>query len=185
MTYEVELKFPLDEPEEVLSRLVALGAERREEIRQVDRYFNHPSRDFAQTDEAFRIRSMGEKNLAAYKGPLVDPHSKTRRELEVPLGEGGTNAERFVEVLAALGFEEIQSVGKSRVPFALQWEGRTLEVVLDEVDGLGTFLEIETFADEARREEARDSILRLAERLELRNAERRSYLRLLLEQEEK
>ena len=57
-----------------------------------------------------------------------------------------------------------------------------MEVALDDVVGLpGSFIEIEILADEANRETARDSILRLAEHLELKGSERKSYIRLLLE----
>ena len=55
--YEVELKFPLASPSEMLSRLASLGAVAASPIEQVDRYFNHPARDFGDTDEAFRILS--------------------------------------------------------------------------------------------------------------------------------
>ena len=58
MQYEVELKFSLANPNEVLARLASLGVAAASPIEQVDRYFNHPVRDFGDTDEAFRIRSV-------------------------------------------------------------------------------------------------------------------------------
>ncbi|MCH7990085.1 MAG: class IV adenylate cyclase, partial [Planctomycetes bacterium] len=84
MSYEVELKFPLDDAERISAQLDGLQAERGAPIEQVDRYFNHPSRDFAQTDEALRIRTMNDRSLLTYKGPLLDAETKTRLEIELP-----------------------------------------------------------------------------------------------------
>ena len=186
MSYEVELKFPLIEPARVLSDIAALGAERQPALIQIDRYFAHPSRDFAQTNEALRIRTIDEagrppRQRVTYKGPVVDTQTKTRREIEIPFGEQPADGERFAEILTRLGFREVRSVRKRRTPYQLFWEERRLELAHDEVDGLGVYFEIEAVADEDGRDAARDAILCLAARLGLEGHERRSYLKMLLE----
>ncbi|MEX0704789.1 MAG: class IV adenylate cyclase [Planctomycetales bacterium] len=178
--FEVELKFPLTDPEAVLARLEAAGARRGEPFEQQDRYFAHPCRDFAQTNEAFRLRRSGDENRVTYKGPVVDTRTKTRREIEVPFAAGAATAGRLGELLAALGFREAGTVTKRRTPYQVDWEGRSLEVVHDEVDGLGRFLEIELIAEDAGRSAAQEAILRFADQLGLANPERRSYLELLI-----
>ena len=183
MTYEVELKFPLREPAAILSKLEQLQAVCGSPCEQRDLYYAHPVRDFAETDEALRIRRDGERNIVTYKGPLVDLQTKTRREIEVPLADGAAAFEQFGEILTILGFRPVRTVAKKRTPYRLVWEEQELETMLDEVEGLGTFLEIELVVDESRCDAARDSILRLADRLGLENSERRSYLCLLLERE--
>ena len=50
--YEVELKFSVADPRALEQRLGSLAAKWQEPIHQVDRYSNHPCRDFARTDEA-------------------------------------------------------------------------------------------------------------------------------------
>src|SRR5262245_14385164 len=100
--FEVELKFPLPDVAPVAVKLADLGAEPAEAIAQSDVYFNHPVRDFAQSDEAFRVRSIGAKNFVTYKGPVVDTQTKTRREIELPLGDGAETARQFGEMLIAL-----------------------------------------------------------------------------------
>jgi adenylate cyclase class 2 len=178
--YEVELKFPLADPRDVLSRLTEWGASSGDAVEQYDLYFRHPARDFVQTDEALRLRTVGSANCVTYKGPVVDDRTKTRREIEVPLAEGSASAERFVEILVALGFESVRSVRKRRTVRRLNWRNREFEIALDEVADLGTFLEIETLADDASRSAARDAILAVAKRLGMSNPERTSYLGLLL-----
>lgn len=184
MTYEVELKFPLADFGPVARLLAELGAVPGETVAQRDQYFNHPCRDFAQTDEAFRLRSVGDAYRITYKGPLIDTRTKTRREIELPITADTDDAARLAELLTCLGFRPVRPVAKTRTLYALTWDSRDFEIAVDRVDGLGLFLEIETQADDADRDAACDTILRLARRLGLENSERRSYLQLLLERDE-
>lgn len=182
--YEVELKFPLRAGDDVEERLAALGAVAAADEVQSDRYFAHPVRDFSQTDEALRLRSTPRSNSLTYKGPLLDDATKTRQELELDVAAGPDAAHVAWAILRAVGFEDVRCVVKRRRPWRLTWEGRPFDVALDDVEGLGRFLEIETMAGAADWTAARDSALRLAARLELHPSERRSYLQLLLEQDQ-
>jgi adenylate cyclase, class 2 len=179
--YEVELKFPLPDPADTLAALGGLGATPAEPLVQRDVYFAHPSRDFAATNEALRVRSSGDANVVTYKGPLVDDRTKARREIEIPFANG--RAAELEELLAALGFREVRAVEKRRTPLHLVWQGLDVEATLDEVAGLGTFVEIEATANDETLPAVRDAILALAARLGLREPERRSYLEMLLERD--
>ena len=88
-----------------------------EPIVQSDQYFAHPARDFAQTDEALRIRTVGDTSFVTYKGPKLDATSKTRRELELPLAASDPDGSQFAELLAALGFTPVAIVRKQRRKF--------------------------------------------------------------------
>lgn len=183
MSYEVELKFALDDAAAVLAQLDKLQATKGTPVEQRDRYFNHPLRDFAKTGEALRLRTVGERGCLTYKGPLIDTRTKTRREIEIPIGRRPADASRFAEILDILGFHEVRTVQKTRLVYKLFWEDRNIELAFDEVVGLGTYLEIETAADESDCAAAGDSILRFAGQLGLRQPIRKSYLTLLLEKE--
>lgn len=179
MQLEVEQKFRLDDPNVALARLATAGVTWSESERQVDTYFAHPSRDFRQTDEAFRLRRIGEQNFFTYKGPKIDAMTKTRRELEVPLVAGDKVALQYAQLVEALGFCVGGVVAKTRRHGQLTQDGWTIDVMWDEVDRLGTFLELEVVASAEQLAAARDAVLALATRLELTTAERRSYLELL------
>ena len=180
--YEVELKFPISDPSALVSRLTALGAESEADVSQIDRYFSHPVRDFAQTDEAFRLRSEGMNNRFTYKGPLLDQTTKTRQEIELEVASGEAGAERAWALLRALGFEDVFAVHKQRTTFALKWEQRDFSLAVDRVADLGDYVEIETLAGADDWEAARDAAVRLAGELDLTESERRSYLQMLLDQ---
>jgi len=177
MDYEVEQKFRVDDAAKFEERLADLGIHFGDPVRQDDTYYAHPTRDFAATDEALRTRSIGDQHFITYKGPRIDATTKTRKELELPLA---TTAEEFAELLKAVGFQKVSSVRKSRRSASYKLNDREIEIDLDEVDDLGSFVELETICNEAQVESATASMGRVAEKLGLSGAERRSYLELLI-----
>lgn len=182
MNFEVEQKFRIDDRAGLECHLARLGAAFQGEQLQVDQYFSHPVRDFAATDEALRMRRIGEQTLVAYKGPKVDSTTKTRHEIEVPLAAGAQAAADFARLLEALDFRPAGQVRKCRRVSRVPWMGREVEVALDQVEALGAFVELEVLADAAGLDEARHCLATLADELGLRTSERRSYLELLLGQ---
>jgi len=184
MAFEVELKFPLANEQEMVSRLTRSGAIAGEPVEQSDCYFNHPSRDFRTTNEAFRIRSVGTWNCLTYKGPVIDRATKTRQEIEIPIEAGLNAAAQMADMLQQLGFRRVREVRKQRTPWKWTRNDWTFELALDRVPGLGSFLEIELIAEVSGRDAARDAILALAAELKLTQPEQRSYLELVIQAEQ-
>ena len=180
MNLEVEQKFRLADWADIERRLAGLGAQIEPPVSQSDQYFAHPNRDFAQTDEALRIRRVGRRNFVTYKGPKLDATTKTRRELELPLTPGDRASASFAELLAALGFQPVREVRKLRRRAIVVWQGRRVEAALDEVEGIGPFIELELQAEPADADAARATLASFAVELGLSQSERRSYLELLL-----
>ncbi len=180
MIYEVEQKFRAAHGE-LSPELARRGIVWRDTIEQRDVYFNHPQRDFAQTDEALRVRSVGATHCITYKGPRLDRATKTRRELELPLPTGASTAEGFYELLSALGFRRTAEVKKSRREGTLAFQGRAIEVALDTVTGIGEFVELELAVEQAELTAAQACIVALSTELGLTASERRSYLEMVLE----
>jgi adenylate cyclase class 2 len=177
---EVEQKFSVNDLASVEGQVTALGGVFAPAVVQVDRYYAHPARDFAQTDEALRIRRVGDTNLVTYKGPKLDRQTKTRREIELPVPPGEDGFCQFASLLEALSFRRVAEVRKQRRIAELDWHGSPIEVALDQVDDVGRFVELETSAEPAEAEAAKAAVASLAEHFGLRASERRSYLELLL-----
>jgi adenylate cyclase class 2 len=180
MSYEVELKFPVPDLTAFTRQLIDLAVPISPSHVEIDLYFAHPARDFAQTDEALRLRRKGDANYITYKGPRIDATTKTRREIELPLGPGSESLASWTALLEAIGFRPVGEVRKSRRKAMVPWQGRQVEAALDEVDRLGTFVEFELVAEESDVEAARTCIQSLARSFGLTRGERRSYLELLL-----
>lgn len=175
---EAEIKLELGDAAEATlrTRLEELGAVTRPELRQHDIYFAHPTRLFAETDEALRLR-LDDKGLRiTYKGPKLDPPRKTREEIEFPLG---TEIDTARTLLARLGFTEVASVAKTRTELVLEGPPRAV-ISIDHVDELGTYCEIEVEATSV--EDGRASLEKFAQTLGLdgQSPIPESYLELLL-----
>ena len=180
--YEVEVKVRADR-DRVRERLDELGVDPVGEVKQVDTYYDAPHREFAETDEALRVRRETPADAESfaeltYKGPLVEAESKTRREIETRVDDG----DAADDVFEALGFDPAATVRKDRERFSL--DGFT--VTLDAVEGLGQFVEVETEVEveadvEAAREAAFDVLRDLG--LDPDDQIRTSYLGLLLADE--
>ncbi len=140
--YEVEQKAPAD-LDPLRTRLEDIGATYERTIEQRDTYFQHPTRNFAETDEALRIREIeivdGEGSPGTeltYKGPRLEDEAKTRREFETAVDDGDT----MRVILESLGFEPVATVTKHRE----RWRFDDATICLDAVDDLGSFVEVET-----------------------------------------
>jgi len=184
---EVELKASLTDraADDVPARIPALGFVPEDVVRETDIYFNGIERDFRRTDEALRLRSVQflpdgrRESLLTYKGPKLDRISNTRTEYETAVSDGET-AKKLLE---ALGCREFAAVEKIRRTYRLE----DVKLCLDEVAGLGSFLELEILAgSEDCRAAAVDRLLALLDGLGISrdSLSRRSYLELLAEKQE-
>ncbi len=182
MRYEVEQKFRVTNVESIHCAMANREVSPRDKVTQVDTYYAHPVRDFAATDEALRIRRVGETNVVTYKGPKIDATTKTRQEIELAIAAGQQGAEQASQLLEALGFRHVANVSKVRQTYCFKLEGQSVEVAIDNIEGLGSFVELEIVAEgEQALDAARQTIATLATELGLAEVERRSYLELLLE----
>ena len=134
----------------------------------------------ALTDEALRLRSVRRlpdgprESLLTYKGPKLDQVSNARTEYETAVSDGET-AEKLLE---ALGYRPLAVVDKVRRTYRME----DVTLCLDEVEGLGGFLELEILVPaEEGREEAVGRLLALLDGLGISRdrLSRRSYLELL------
>lgn len=141
---EIEAKYRLlVAPEEIEKILEEKGFRLVEEIIETDTYYNHPCRNFAETDEALRLRIRKTKNRIqyrlTYKGPRREPSSviKTREEIEIQI----TDPEKVDLILDRLGFYKVSSFTKHRRVY--RCNDREVEVTIDHLFGVGYFIEIE------------------------------------------
>jgi adenylate cyclase, class 2 len=179
--YEVEQKHLVSDESHLFERLAERGVQVGPRVEQVDRYFAHPCRDFSKTDEALRIRTVGDQSFVTFKGPKIDTTTKTRHEIELPLDAGDRDGTQFGELLESLGFKPVAVVKKRRRKFEIASGGRKVEGALDEVEHVGQYVELELIAEQSGLDEAKRIIATLATELQLGSVERRSYLEMLLE----
>jgi adenylate cyclase class 2 len=168
---EVEVKVRCSQ--DILSKILALGAEFKGTECHQDIYFNSSAKDFRKTDEALRIRIKEEGARLTYKGPKLDSQTKSRRELTVEINDPTAMG----TILAELGFLPSGEVKKRRTKYSLG----EITFALDEVEELGSFLEIEAPA-EGDWTYKRGQILKILHQFGYGESINKSYLELLEEQ---
>src|SRR5436305_7495791 len=146
MNFEVEVKYRSVDHDQLRRRLIERGAAPEPEVAQEDVYLSHPSRDFAVTNEALRLRRIGAENRITYKGPRHEGPTKTREEIEIPAAEGEDAFRQLARLFENLGFQPVATIRKTRTPFHVADPLHSIEVALDHAEGLGDFAEIETVA---------------------------------------
>jgi adenylate cyclase, class 2 len=170
---EIEIKAKCDSHENFEKRIRGLGAVETGELHEVDYYFNHPSRDFKETGEAFRIRIQNGNPYITYKGAKLDDIVKTRFEAETSIG----NYDLFKAIIVNLGFREVAAVEKRRV----QFEYEDITICLDSVKNAGNFVELEMIGDD--RTMMRAKLVAFAQQLGIHEFESRSYLAMILNED--
>ena len=178
---EIEMKFPVPEFATAERILTQWQARPEPAIDEADHYFNAPDRDFARTDEAFRLRRIGAHYRITYKGPKQAGTAKTRTEIEVSLEPGAQAAADLQRLVRSLGNRPTAVVRKRRTIWYFRRAGCDLQVCLDEVDEVGRFVEVEIVAAPEQRMQAEQVLQTVAAELGLHACERRSYLEMLLE----
>jgi adenylate cyclase class 2 len=168
---EIEVKAYCGDHLSVINRLISLGGKFVKRTDERDIYFNHPSRNFIETDEAFRIRRTGDETRITYKGPKQPGKAKTRVEEELAISD----YDKMYEILVRLGFTPSREVKKSRDTYRYN----DITVCIDIVEGLGEFVELEKIGSDIPGIE--DELLKLAGNLGLKDFEKKSYLELLEE----
>ncbi|NJE31154.1 class IV adenylate cyclase [Thermococcus sp. 18S1] len=165
---EIEVKFRIDF-NQARAAIESLGADFVREELQEDLYFSlHPH-------ELLRVRRISNlgRSFLTYKR-IADPgRNEEFDEIEVEVSD----FDGIVEILKRLGFREDIWIRKRRLVYQL--DGVTFE--LNEVEGLGAFLDIEVISDNV--EEAKRRIWEIAGRLGLteEDVEPRLYQELIRE----
>ncbi|RLI85683.1 MAG: class IV adenylate cyclase [Archaeoglobales archaeon] len=170
---EVEVKFKVEDFEEIKKKLAEVGKFVIEKVEE-DLYFNSPWRDFWRSDEALRIRKDVEGVTLTYKGRKVDAETKTREEIKLKVN----SFDKCRKILEKLGFKPVRWVKKRRRIYRVN----EAVVCLDEVEGLGKFVEVEIESEDVK--EAKKRVFEVARNLGLKGESiRESYLEMLEKQE--
>ncbi len=178
--FEIEIKLPLRNRQETLEKLLYYRFQETSEIREEDTYFNGIHHDIKKQDEALRIRQSTDCRTGHshtqinFKGPKLDNISMSRMELETEVQD----ADVMESILTHLEFFPVAKVIKTRKYLRRD----TITACLDQVDGLGDFLELEVVAGkENEREENLNKMEELLAVLEYKMSDtvRTSYLGML------
>jgi adenylate cyclase class 2 len=133
---EVEVKARVSSFEELQSRLRALGCIFADPRIQHDRIYLHSSLEFSDKTVGtlyLRIRDSNGKHVFTLKKQLATEAENIEKELVID------NPETCSDILMLMGYHEVLQISKQRV--VCKYDG--MEICLDTVERLGTFIEVE------------------------------------------
>jgi len=178
MSIEYEVKVSINDLEDVERKLLQLGAVKIDEVVEEDYYIDlRPCIDLRERDMALRVRIKHSKAMQrtvsemTFKGPKLVPNMKVRKEITINVDDGY----KVLEIFKELGFRYYVIKKRRKI-----YKYGPYRVFLDDVYGLGKFLEVEV---EGVRDvnEFRDLIKRFVSLLKIsENFIVKSYLELML-----
>ncbi len=144
MSFEVELKFQIENIEELEGRILKAGGRKAEDFVFEDNLlFDTEENRLMGKGSALRLRKRGERCWLTYKGPVLsDPEFKVREELEVRVED----FEKTRGILERIGF---------RVKF--RYQKYTAKYIIGKVvlsldrTPIGDFVELEGERDEVQK----------------------------------
>lgn len=163
---EIEIKATLRDKEGVMVKLAALGCTFEPAKRQEDTVYAEKAgtlKEFLDNTNFLRLRVVdGGKVLFTLKQRGMNDLDALEHEVEV------SSRDEMEKMLKLMGYQEAICINKTRV--ITHHEGR--EICLDEVEGLGTFIEMETLTEVGDAEAIQEEMFQFFETLGITRAER-------------
>ena len=183
MNIEIEIKVKVDNLEKIREKISKIG-KLVKAIKQIDDYYIPCHRDFfankPQPIEHLRIRTNPDKSVFEYTRTInirADGDYDHAEEYETEI----FNVEELKKILEFLDFKKVVTVEKNRE----YWICGGIEIALDEVKGLGSFVEAEARGDFKNDEKSKKACIDFLENLGIKDVEntqiKKGYPQLFLE----
>ncbi|MEK7478264.1 MAG: class IV adenylate cyclase [Patescibacteria group bacterium] len=143
---EVEGKYLLENRENLINRLAGLGFSLRETITERDEYFTDINGTFVKNRTCLRIRTDGKSSEITFKGKspvLSGSYSKIEHNAQINSNQN----KEIKDILKSLGYHKYVTVNKNRATFTKHLENFDQNISVDELQGIGSFVELEILAD--------------------------------------
>ena len=140
---EIEVKARIRDIEALTQSLAGLGCQFGSQTIQEDIIFLPVGIEFPEITKGvpvIRVRNADGISTLTLKMRVMAEQEMIKLEKETTVGDGAT----MIEIVKLMGFHEVMRVGKQRKECI--YDGMT--VCLDDVTGLGVFIEIERLSDE-------------------------------------
>ena len=165
---EIEVKIKINNPEEIVERILSLNAELyRERHLEENTLYDFAAQDLYSKHHALRVRRINKKTFLTFKGATQKSRKfKIREEYETEV----KNGKQLQKILKSLGLQPVFTYKKYRTVF----KKKRLKICLDETS-VGNFLELEGQQNE---------IVRFAEALQLSKKDfiKTDYIQLIKDQ---
>ncbi|MBI2023449.1 class IV adenylate cyclase [Candidatus Giovannonibacteria bacterium] len=166
MRKEIEVKAKIENMQEISKKLVVLGCVLSEPIMQNDKTF--VDTDYGEYDKfqpgknILRIRESNEKFLFTIKQPQSNELDAIEYETEI------LDPKEFERALGLMGYKSAVVINKTR----RKAKFNDFEICLDEVKGLGSFIEVEKITEDENAEKVQNELFGFLKNLGLDEKDR-------------
>lgn len=170
---EIELRAKVNNSTQIRRRITNFVGSKPKVSNQKDIYLKH-SKDKERL-LVFRTRETSGKSLFTIKAKNKGGKDHAWLEYETPLN----NPKKLRSILLANGFENVVSLTKTRC----SWKMKGMEINLDIIKELGTFIEAEVIAQPSQKDKALKRIESVLEKLNIGHKDiiHKGYVQLALE----
>ncbi len=162
---EVEIKAHVADLSAIKKQLVELGCNFSDPLRQEDRVYLQKGLELADTGVglvALRIRNSNGTHILTLKQQQGDGLDKLEHEVTID------DPQEAHAMLLVMGYHEVSHTIKIRIKAQL----RDMEICLDDVQGLGSFIEIEKMTEESEGEKVQNELFAFAQSLGVHEEDR-------------
>ena len=138
--FEIEVKAKLINREDIVKKLEAMGCIFGTELHQVDHIFIPKDISFPPPLHVpvLRVRRQGDKSFLTLKISQSNRQDCIEHEMEISDGD------KMIEIMELINYKKVPVVNKKRIKTKLD----DMEIVIDIVEGLGEFIEVEKIINE-------------------------------------
>ena len=138
-------------------------------IVEEDTYFSDKDLDFVKNRTCLRTRKTNEEFLElTYKQKSTEETEKYgKKEVNISLDVKDYDDIKFV--IKQLGYIEYVSFKKNRATYTREFDGLIHNIMIDELEGIGKFIELEILSDSEDKEKMEKELQKFVEEFECQN----------------
>ena len=137
---EIEIKILEINKQEMINKLIQLGAKKIIDDKVVAYYFDNNERTLSSEGKVLRLRKIGNKNYLTFKEKISDKEVSLREEYETEIN----NFEKMKLILLNLGYQIIALIEKHRTSYKINETLFEIDEHLNENSFIPCLMEIES-----------------------------------------
>lgn len=164
---EIEVKAKIEDAESVKEKLVNLGCQFGSEMIQEDVIFLPIGIEYGEIVKGtpvVRVRNSNGAVTLTIKKRVVEGNELIKLEKEIAVDD----KQRAIEIVEHMGFHEVVRVNKKR----MQRKHEDMTICLDEIEGLGNFIEVEKMSGGENEAEIQEQLFEFLKTLGINSDDR-------------
>ena len=145
---ELEKGFVLTDTYSIKEKAQKEGFRLAKEVEETDTYFTDKDENFVRTRTCLRIRRVGSQYMELTYKAKSSQDTERYGKKEINIQVNPNDFEDLAAILSGLGYKRYVEFTKSRKVYSRKDENVEYNIMLDNIKGIGDFVEFEVITDE-------------------------------------